>query len=230
MHSFNDFSCLNKERLLLGNFDVDPNEKAISLINRVDFKNKTNFSKINFIFLVNPSIELCNALRSIGTEQRIIAIQTNNENHLSLRSVDGLITIIGKETPQPIVRRLIHVNNHYEIPLAIRRLIQEGAKKTPDMLLELSPEKDVFSRDDFAIFDYANYDGIIKLKIPDSGRFNTMLDFYSMISPDIIGIAMKESAYMRYKTLCEDVEKGSPPQHLLEMCLADGMIFDVKEI
>lgn len=230
LNEFKDFSCLKKENLLVGDFDISPTEKSISLINRIDFKNKTNLSKINFIFLLNPSIELCDALRSIGTEQRVIIVQTNNGNYLSLRSVDALITTKSKENPQPITRRLVHINSHFDIPLAIRRIIQEGAHKTPDMLLELTPENEAFNRNDFIKFNYTDHDGIIKLKKPECGKFNTMLDFYSMISSDIIGIAMKESAYMRYKTLCEDVEKGVPPQHLLEMCLADGIIFDVKEI
>ncbi|MBU9818852.1 hypothetical protein J1782_02970, partial [Rahnella sp. BCC 1045] len=87
-----------------------------------------------------------------------------------------------------------------------------------------------FNKDDFINFDYYNYDGILKINKSENKRFTTMLDFYSNLSNNVIGIAMKESAYMRYKSLCEDIESGASAHNLIEMFLTDGMIFDVKEI
>lgn len=230
MHSFNDFTCLKKEHLLIGDFDTGPQEKSISIINRIDLKNKNNLAKINFIFILNPPMELCDALRAIGTEHRIFAIDTNASNYTSLNSVDALITTRDKDISLPIVRRLININSNSHVHIAARKLIQEGAIKNPDMLLELNPENEVFSRDDFIKFDYIHFDGIIKTKKIDNHNFTTMEEFYSKMSDNILGIAMKESIYMRYKSLCEEVEKGIMPKKLLEKILMDGAIFDVKEI
>lgn len=230
MNNFPDFSYINKERLLIGDFEVKPEESSLSIINRIDFKNKTNFSNINFIFLLNASVSLCEALRSIGTEQRIILIQTNEDINTHLLSIDALITTQRVEEKKPSTRRIIYLDSPLDIPQAIRRIIQENGSKSPDMLLSLNPENEIFDKNDFINFDYNNYDGILKIKKTKHERFTTMLDFYSNLSGNIIGIAMKESLYMRYKSLCEDIENGAPAHSLIEMCLTDGMIFDVKEI
>lgn len=230
MDGFTDFNYINKDRLLVGNFDLSSEESTLSIINRIDFKNKTNFSTINFIFLLNAPISLCDALRSIGTEQRVILIQTKDDIDISLQSIDALITNQYIEKNTSSARRIIHIESLLDIPQAVRRIIQENGAKSPDMLLALNPEDEIFDKDDFINFDYKNYDGVLKINKTENKRFTTMLDFYSNFSNDIIGIAMKESAYMRYKSLCEDIENGAPTQKLIEMCLTDGMIFDVKEI
>lgn len=230
MDSFIDFSYINKDRLLVGDFEVSSEESTLSIINRIDFKNKTNFSMINFIFLLNAPTSLCEALRSIGTEQRVVLIKTNDNIDISLQSIDALITNKCIEENTSIARRIIHVESQQDIPQAVRRIIQENGVKSRDMLLALNPEDETFNKEDFINFDYKNYDGILKINKSENKRFTTMLDFYSNFSNDIIGIAMKESAYMRYKSLCEDIENGASTQKIIQMCLTDGMIFDVKEI
>lgn len=230
MANFIDFSYINKDRLLVGDFEVSSEESTLSIINRIDFKNKTNFSMINFIFLLNAPTSLCEALRSIGTEQRVILIQTNDNIDVSLQSIDALITNQCIKENTSAARRIIHLESLLNIPQAVRRIIQENGVKSPDMLLALNPEVEIFNKEDFINFDYKNYDGILKINKSENKRFTTMLDFYSNFSTEIVGIAMKESAYMRYKSLCEDIEHGASTQKLIEMCLTDGMIFDVKEI
>ncbi|MNR53021.1 hypothetical protein D3C85_1729620 [compost metagenome] len=57
-----------------------------------------------------------------------------------------------------------------------------------------------------------------------------MMDIYEKVSNSIVGIAVLESTYMRYRSLCEAVEAGHSATSLIEACLMDGGLFDVKEV
>lgn len=229
LDEFDDFKYVNRSRLHVGTFNITPEESALSIINRIDVKNKTNLSKINSIILVNAPASLCLALRSIGTNHRVILVKSNNNIVVDPHSIDALITTNPDNSSE--IRRQINLESRHHVPTAIRRVLQEGFPKNPDMLLSLYVGSDCgFTKEEFSRFNSKQYQGIIKVKSSQSQPPKNMLDIYETLSQSVVGIAVLESVYMRYRSLCESVESGAPPKSLVELCLTDGIIFDVQEV
>lgn len=230
--NIDDFNYLNKAKLNIGTFDISSDETALSIINRIDVKNKTTFSGLDTVVLVNAPVSLCQALRAIGTNHRIVLIKSNEiliDNH----SIDALISTIDSQTFDTLVttRRYIKLESVKHIPTAVRRIIQEGFPKKPDMLLSLFMNSNCgFTKEEFDLLNTNRYQGIIKIKPFSPTDSKTMTDIYRGFSESVIAIALLESIYMRYRSLCEAVENGASPETLIGSCLTDGILFDVQEI
>lgn len=231
LQSFSDFKYVSLERMHIGRYNLSAQESALSLINRIDLKNKNNFSLINFVILLNAPANLCKCLRSIGTSQRIVYISTEELIDDLHNDVDVLLKVgsIHNDSKNKY-RRYIEVDDLELIPLSIRKILQEGFPKKPDMLFNLSCQDEVFTRDDFQQFDYEAFDGIIKVRKGLYKEFTSMDELYNVFSERIVGLALKESIYNKYKNLCEDVQFGCSSEHLIKLCLSDGALFDVKEV
>jgi hypothetical protein len=229
LNSFEDFKYTSLERMHIGCFSLDKNITSLSVINRIDVKNKNRFSLIDFCILANPPVALCTALRSIGTDQKIIVIDTSDESVNYSECADVVISIFPQKEMN-VGRRFIAVNSINSIHIAIRKVLQENFPKNPNMLIALRPEDQAFNKQEFKDFDDANFDGIIKVNKFSSSGFQTMDDYYLMFSKNILGIAVKESVYNKYKNLVQDINIEENAFHFVRYCLADGVIFDVKEI
>ncbi|WP_196373651.1 glycosyltransferase [Pseudomonas fluorescens] len=231
LNGFDDFKYVNSSRMKFGRFNVSESQSALSIVNRIDVKNKNSLSLLNFIVLLNAPSNICNALRYAGVEQKIILIKTRNELFVDPDSVDGVISTDSQDVKNMKLRRVVIIDSMESVPLAMRRVLQEGFPKKRDMLLSLHIQGVcAFNKADFVGFDERHHQGILKIKKTDFTNSNTMMDVYEKISNSIVGIAVLESTYMRYRSLCEAVEAGYPATNLIEACLMDGGLFDVKEI
>jgi len=233
LDSFDDFKYLNKTKLNIGTFDITADETTLSIINRIDVKNKTTFSEIDTVVLVNAPVNLCQALRAIGTNHRIVLIKSTEELVIDNQSIDALISTTDSQSMDALAttRRHIKLESEEHIPTAVRRIIQEGFPKKPDMLLSLFMNSDCgFTKEEFNQLNTNSYQGIIKTKPYSPTNSKTMTDIYKGFSESVIAIALIESVYMRYRSLCEAVENGASPENLINSCLTDGILFDVQEV
>jgi glycosyltransferase involved in cell wall biosynthesis len=230
LNTFDDFKYVNTERMQLGRFKVSENASALSIINRIDVKSKNNLSELNFIVLLNAPANLCGALRYSGTDQKTILIKTIETLEIDPESVDVVISQY-PEIQADQFRRLITVESSSDIPVAIRRALQEGFPRKKDMLLPITiSEQADFQRSDFTEFDSQYYQGILKIKPVNHSQSHTMIDIYDNIAESVVGIAVLESIYMKYRSQCELVEQGESAKNLIKACLKDGVLFDVKEV
>lgn len=229
LNLYDDFRYTSLERMHIGCFDLDKNVTSLSIINRIDVKNKERFSLIDFCILLNPPVALCTALRSIGSGQKIIVIDTHDLSFDYSKCADVIISIF-PEKEQYICRRFIAINKIRDSHIAIRKVLQENFPKNPNMLIALRPEEKAFTKQEFKNFDYESFDGIIKVKKDLFYNFQTMDEYYAIFSKGIQGIAVKESVYNKYKNLVQDINIETNKFHFIKYCLADGVIFDVKEI
>lgn len=230
LNTFDDFKYVTTERMQLGRFKLPAHLSALSVINRIDVKSKNNLAEINFLILLNAPANLCNALRYSGTEQKIILIKTDQDIDIDSESVDGVISLFD-EGQSGHFRRMIRLDSISDIPTAIRRILQEGFPRKKDMLLPIMmTEKSDFKRSDFVDFDSRYYQGILKVKPVDHSKSHNMIDLYDNMANSVIGIALLESIYMKYRSQCELVERGEPATNLIKACLKDGVLFDVQEV
>ena len=233
LNSFEDFQYLNNSKLQVGIFDISPYEPALSITNRIDVKNKTSFSELDTVILINAPAPLCQALRSIGTKHRIVLIRSIENLEVDPQSIDALINTAKNSLNNNLghVRRLITLESEEHIPTAIRRIVQEGLPKKPDMLLSLFLNSECgFIKEEFEKLNTNSFQGLIKVKKFKPQNTKSIVEIYKGFSESIIAIAILESVYMRYRSLCEAVEKGESPETLINSCLADGIIFDVQEV
>ena len=231
LNGFEDFKYVNTSRMKFGRFNVSESQSALSIVNRMDVKNKGSLSLLNFIVLLNAPSNICNALRYAGVEQKIILIKTRSDLSIDPDSVDGVISTDIEDVKNIKLRRIIKIDSVDGVPLAIRRILQEGFPKKRDMLLPLHIRGVcAFDKADFVDFDERHHQGILKIKKTNYTNSKTMMDIYEKISHSVVGIAVLESTYMRYRSLCEAVEAGHPATNLIEACLMDGGLFDVKEV
>ncbi|MGE8066729.1 glycosyltransferase [Pseudomonas sp. NPDC089569] len=231
LNEFEDFKYVNSSRMKFGRFSVSETQSALSIVNRIDVKNKNSLSLLNFIVLLNAPSNVCNALRYAGVEQKIILIKTRNDLIIDPDAVDGVISMSAEDTGNRKLRRVIRIESVDGISLAMRRILQEGFPRKRDMLLPLHiGGVCAFDKADFANFDERHHQGILKIRKTEFASSKTMMDVYEKISHSVVGIAVLESAYMRYRNLCEAVEAGHPATNLIEAFLMDGGLFDVKEV
>lgn len=231
LNQFEDFKYVNSSRMKFGKFNVSEAQSALSIVNRIDIKNKNSLSFLNFIVLLNAPSNVCNALRYAGVEQKIILIKTCSDLSVDPDSVDGVVSTDAEDVKNSKLRRVIKIETVDGISLAMRRILQEGFPKKRDMLLPLHIRGVcAFDKADFVGFDEHHHQGILKIRKTDYTSSKTMMDIYEKVSNSIVGIAVLESTYMRYRSLCEAVEAGHSATSLIEACLMDGGLFDVKEV
>jgi glycosyltransferase involved in cell wall biosynthesis len=230
LNSFHDFSYVGKEKLLVGSFDVDANHSTLEFLNRIDLNNKKKLSKLSNLILIDPPISLCRALRSSSTFQRTIVVLTEIREDIipDPLCVDALITI-GNVPVDGLqgFRRKLHINTITALPKALRRILQEAFPRSPDMLVPIYNCNDL-QRDRFLKFDPKIYQGIIHLNSKIIPAATCMDDLCEILASQVSSIAVLESVYMRYRSLCEEIERGISPAQLLKFCLYDGVLLNVE--
>jgi len=230
---FEDFRYLARPHLQLGTFpwdraatSVDP----IALIERIDVKNKAKAAAVDYFILLDPPGGLIQALRSCGSRPRCVVIVTEGDvESLDPWHVDVLI-VVGKSlsTDKAIRwRRKIVVPDLHALPLAVRRAIQEGGPKNPDMLLPLIGFNGDY-REELLAVDVRYFQGVLKIKEPIMPVSKNIEDMCTQLARNIAGLAVTESVYLRYHSLCQRAEDEEALASLLSYGLYDGVIFDVR--
>lgn len=229
MNQFDDFKPLRSENIYVGRFDISDEVSALSIINRIDVANKAKISAIDHIVLLNAPVNLQEALRACGTKQKIIVVDTSDRGSKAVSlDADALITVAENKTAAAHVglRKSIVVRDPRMIPFAIRRAVQEGGPKSPDMLIDLLG-KGGFSPD-FFNFDASRFQGIIQLNARVEFNSRSLEEFCRRLANSIASIYILDSVYCQYRTMCEEIEQGRGVAEFLCATLKDGILFDVQ--
>lgn len=229
-----DFRCVRKPLLQIGTFQETGAADAVELIERIDLANKKKISAVDHLVLLNPPPVLVEGLRSCGTRQRTIIILDAEETAPPDPWHTDVLIVVGEDHPAAAKqgwRRKIVIRERAHLPLAIRRAIQEGTPKSPDMLLPLLGF-DGCQRDELLGIDVRFHQGVI-LAGPGkaAGRLqagSTMADICTELALTMTGFAVAESVYLRYRTLCDRIEDVEARVQLLSYSLYDGVMFDVR--
>ncbi|WP_454721041.1 MULTISPECIES: glycosyltransferase [Cupriavidus] len=226
---FTDFRPLSRECLYVGRFEVSDEETVFSLINRIDVANKGRISSLDHILILNGPASLQSAFRACGPSQRVIAIDTRGSGRShAAPEVDVLISnCISAERPDDgSLRKEISLVDKRMLAGTIRRAVQEGGPKSIDVLIPIREGKEFYP--DYLDFDGKKYQGIIFLKSEVEYKSKSLADFCTMLSASVKSMLVLDSVYCRYRTMCEDIERGGNPAALLCAALMDGVLFDVR--
>lgn len=230
LSNFDDFTYVRKPHLQIGTFEGLEHVNSLKLLERIDLKNKKNISGVDHLLLLDPPPVLVEALRSAGTRQRTIVILSKEETAQPDPLHTDVLIVVGKNHPAAKSqgwRRKIITDKLTDLPMAIRRAIQEGSPKTPDMLLPLLGFDGNY-REELLGCDVKFHQGII-VRTDDVGDSNgTMEDTCLKLARAMTGLAVTESVYLRYRSLCDQIDDIEARTQFLSYSLYDGMIFDVR--
>jgi hypothetical protein len=229
MNEFEDFRPLRSESIHIGRFEISNSVSTLSLINKIDVANKARISAIDHVILLNAPPNLQEALRVCGTTQKIIAIDTLGRGVEAVNAdVDVLIRVASERSASRFLtlRKEITVGDERMIVFAIRRAIQEGGPKKPDMLVPLVGGHKFFP--DFFDFNSSRYQGVIEIGGRVDFKIDSLEEFFEGFAKSIESMHILDSVYCQYRSLCEDVEHGTGLSTLLCATLKDGILFDVR--
>lgn len=229
LNSYSDFRYVQNPMLQVGTF-LRTDDLPLNILERIDVKNKKLISQVDHIILIDPPKGLVNALRSCGTRQRVIVILTDDESQVPDPLHTDVLITVGFCINQGTVnnwRRLINVKNIELVYLAIRKAIQEGSPKSVDYLLPIKG----FSTDSRSLLTSINplyHQGIIITKFVDSPVGASVNAIVVNMVRNTSEVALLESVYLKYKTLCDGDLNNQNLIQLITYCLYDGVIFDVR--
>ena len=109
----------------------------------------------------------------------------------------------------------------------MRRVVQERAPKNPDMPLAMIGFDGTYRRL-FLANDPRDFGGIIRLPegfdvvAPDMERLT------GRVSAQLTDLAVVESVYLRYRSLCDRIDEEEARELFLAYALRDGVLFDVS--
>jgi glycosyltransferase involved in cell wall biosynthesis len=229
--SFDDFRYIRPPMLQVGKFNSSVgSHNASSIVNRIDLANKEAISSVDNIILLNPPSSLVTALRSCGTRQRILVVITDEAAAIPDPWHTDVLIIVGEHHPVAHAsgwRRKIVVSELTHVPIGVRRAIQEGAPKQPNMFLPLIG----FTGDrraELLALDAGYHQGVIRIAAGLGHRGGSMVEITSAISKSIKELAVTESVYLRYRNLCDCLDDEAALQLFLSYSLYDGVMFDVR--
>ena len=225
---FDDFRYVQQPHLQIATFQKLTDFSIVDFIGRIDIKNKQNIAQVNHIILLTPPPLLVEGLRSCGSYSRTIVILDDAESIPPNPWHTDVLIVVGKSHPvvnEQFWRRKIVVDKTEHLPMAIRRAVQEGAPKSPDMLLPLIGY-DGYHRDNLLNNNILFHQGIIRAT-PTHPRSGKNQDICFELAQNVTDLAVSESVYLRYRNLCDSIDNLESRFQFILYSSYDGVIFDV---
>lgn len=223
------FSPLELPALDIGYFhpNLGSHGGELGLINRIAQKEKQVLGDNETVFLVDAPALLANVLGACDPRLKVYSVLTRPEllDGLDYRMVAGVV-LVGFDTEMTLGTRVLKCRDLNEVHQHFRRLIQDGAPKTPNMLLPIRGGQSGFAG--IESFDTARFGGVAFCRPTPAvkGRkFNAYLEAFDR---DVVDLYLTESVYLGYKSLCEVIESGGSASAFFAKALADGVVFDVR--
>lgn len=236
LNDFQDFPPFKSDRLNFIQYDNNIKITAFDLINKIDTSNKERISKINFAILINPDPITLEALRQSNQSILIVGLFLRNycidEKNIETicEYTDAFLVFDSFEYLDFIFdnsRRANSINSYVQIPSYLRKIVQEIGPKKIDLLMPLINAQ---YQPELIDYDIKRFQGLVKLKNHDfvqnltSDNFENYLESFSSKIDELI---ISESVYMRYRTICEKIERGGSAAPLFKYALKDGFMFYV---
>lgn len=235
LNEFEDFSPFKKDRLNFIQYDNEVNISSFDLINKIDLKNKEKIGNIDFAIFINPDPVTLEAIRFCNENTKIISLYLRNSSiedentELICENTDAFLffeSCVHADFFYQNSRRSNSIDSYEKIPVFLRKIIQEIGPKKIDCLLPL-----INSDFDIGVInhDVLRYQGIVKLRDEEfhQGVSNNFSDYLHEFSSKVETLLVSESVYMRYRTLCEKIERGGSSAEFFEYALKDGFMFYV---
>ncbi|MDM1022218.1 hypothetical protein QSV37_18280 [Acinetobacter sp. VNK23] len=230
LDQYDDFRYLGKERLHYVTYNPNIPGNALEIFERIDVESRKNISNLNHIIFIDAPMSICEAIRGCGPNGRIIYINYLNTDILNQNILDVVIQISNEDNNlTKSMPRLIQIKEFEYLAPAIRKIVQEGAPKEIDMLIPVFGCNQ-FYREEFMSFLYNKQHGIIWVKETKFSNFENMREFYNIFADNIIGLAIKESVFLRYQDYINNSKKGLELALFLERSLSEGYSFDIREV
>lgn len=217
--TFKDFSPFQK--IVYGFFDTKDNELSdLEIINKIDVKNKTELAKVDFIFIFDGSSSFCSALRSCGPFIKVYSVDING---LFLSQVgDGYIGFQEKN----VFPREVIINSQNDLPIAIRRIVQENLVKEIDLLLPVFGSFDY--NEEYLKIDTSIEKGIFYIKEYPK-EFKTFEELSEGLAAVTSRVLLCDSIYLRYKDLIEGIKKQEDLSILIKALSKDSVKIKFQE-
>ena len=225
-----DFRYLKAPLLHVGSFEDQGTQSVQQIADRIAPVDKARLAGLDNLFLVDPGQALVAALRSCGPRLATIVIATEN----CKRDYDPLVTdvlvVVGADRPiaqEDRFRRVIRVAKAEDLPHAMRRVVQERAPKSPDMPLAMVGFDGSY-RSLFMANDPRDYGGIVRLPEGFDIVAPDMEHLSARVAARLTDLAVTESVYLRYRSLCDRIDEEEARSLFLSYALRDGVLFDVS--
>lgn len=222
--AFSDFRPFCDGYVHVGTYNLPESGEALDIINRIDLANKQKLGGIDLIFIFDSPEYLIEALRNCAANLRVINVSAVAGS----RVADAEIVSVNSECPK-YMRRCVFVDDFSsadQVAVAMRRVAQDFKRRDIDLLLPVItcniPSAELFS------FDVNIYQGIICVDSMDEIAGKSLSELVVSLSSKVTGLMLIESVYLRYKNMCENIERGGCPDLLILACLEDGVLFDVR--
>ncbi|MFK7963038.1 MAG: glycosyltransferase [Burkholderiaceae bacterium] len=230
LDQFRDFSPLQSDNLSLLQYEDLADTTVASIVSRIDQANKQRIGTIANLIFFDPPPQLVSALKACSPNIKAVVVVTNDGAtpvNVDAQTTDVLVVPEHHRLIQQATwRKVVASKTYAQLPIALRRVIQEVAPKSPDLLLPLVNANQY--QPELIEFNTANYQGVIKLRQPVARGRRTFAALCEATADCIETMLVAESVYLRYRTQCEVVESGGSAAALLQFCLADGVLFDVR--
>jgi len=238
VYAHEDFLPCRREFLGRGyaDFSSFPNNiSAGKLMDSADLKQREKLSNINILFVFDcMELGFFEFLRFCNPTIQIVAVYTGLIQNQFMKAIsysdclDCLIAPVGQDLFEKF-RKVYRFTDIKHVNLWIRKVVQESISRTPNYLLPL------YGKNDYAPelerFDTRQWSGLIVLKhYVDNLSVCNFCDYLSKFSDCIESVYVREDVYLRYKTVCDDIEADGNLIFLLEKSLKDGFMYDVKKI
>ncbi len=230
--SFDDFQYLAQPQLQYGAYSPLLSESSIeSIVERIDLNNKIKLSSIDHLILIDPPTSLAAAFRTVGTRQRIIAVITDFcESLPDPLYVDVLVNSTADNISlKEKYRRVINIGETGSLEIGIRRAVQEGVPKTPDMFLPIVGF-DSGEADRLMAFNSAYNQCLIHLdkQYRISKQISSMSDIHNNMAKHTIELAVLESVYLKYRTILDNLDQDGMMEVFYKYAAFDGVITNVE--
>lgn len=225
-----DFSPFKESHLNIGWFDSGVEGSALDFINRIDLDNKKKLEEIDFIFVVDAPDFMVEGLRSCTTGVRLISILVDCKSDNFEVADAYILSSVNDSSGFSAARRFVkiaEIDNPMQVAIGMRRLVQESKPRDIDLLLPVFGDFDLGF--DLIDFDANIFQGVVLYSgdspVVSDPIFDSLINEFSR---SVKGMMLLESVYMKYKSLCDEVERGGSPANLISACLKDGVLLDVR--
>lgn len=237
LNDHNDFSPfrLNNFRYLkiINENSILDCENVLDLLNRFDLKSKEYISSYKNIVLIDCPELMVRVVRFIGYNHKIIYVNsgnlTNNKFYLQ-QFVDCYIQneeIIG-EKPISFRKEFLY-KNFIELSCVLRKVVQDNLKKDLDLLIPVY--NGLKLKVNFDELNNSGYQCYIFMRQSFRNANIDCLDFDGYIDgfiDYIDDIVVKESIYLTYKGLVDDLGDVINVKLFVSLMLKDGVFIDVR--
>jgi len=238
VYAHDDFLPCRREFLGRGyaDFSSFPNKISVgALMDSVDLNQREKLSNINILFIFDcMELGFFELLRFCNPSIQIVAVYTGLVQGQFMKSIscsdclDCLIAPVGQDLLGKC-RKVYRYVDIKHVNLWIRKVVQESILRAPNYLLPLYGTIDYVP--ELEMFDTEQWGGLIILKHDvDNISVCNFCNYLSKFIGCIESVYVREDVYLKYKTVCDDIETDDNLIFFLEKSLKDGFMYDVKKI